>query len=214
MKITEPMTMFTDYLLGGYTLYLCILMFQEGNEDAVLSTWFFLLAFLSSAIGAIVGGSSHGFKTYLSKRQDKIIWKITVYMIGIGSLCMLVGATISSVSNQTIATLLILIAILKFAIYAWWMSSHDEFIFVIVDYVPSMLLVIILKIITYIQIEDPSALWIISGIGVAFIAAAIQASGKGIHQHFNHNDIFHLIQLPAMYLIYRGVLLFEDLVYT
>ncbi len=32
----------------------------------------------------------------------------------------------------------------------------------------------------------------------------------GFHQHFNHNDIFHIIQIAGMYLIYRGTILLSN----
>jgi hypothetical protein len=203
--------MITDYLLGGYIFYLSYLIISKTDEEQTLSALFFFMAFLSSAIGAVVGGTSHGFKTNFSEHQNMIIWKITVYTIGLGSLTMLVGAVISTVSNPVLAFLLILFAVIKFVVYAWWMRDHDEFKYVIIDYAPSMFLIIIIKGISYFFIDDASSSWIIAGILVSFIAAGIQASGRGIHKHLNHNDLFHLVQMPAMYLIYRGVLLFKDL---
>jgi hypothetical protein len=211
MKITEPMTMITDYLLGGYIIYLSYQIYLHADSGLLLSSGFFVLAFVSSAIGAFVGGTSHGFKTYFSDRQNIIIWKITLYTIGIGSMTMLIGTVIATIQNSVLAIVLILFAVIKFIIYAWWMIRHDEFMYVILDYAPTMLLIIIIKGVSYFQYEDTSSIWIIAGIVVSFIAAGIQASGKGLHKHLNHNDIFHLVQMPAMYLIYRGVVLFKDL---
>jgi hypothetical protein len=50
----------------------------------------------------------------------------------------------------------------------------------------------------------------VSGILVSFVASLIQQSGFALHQHFNHNDIFHVIQLLALWLLYRGGRLLDD----
>jgi hypothetical protein len=34
---------------------------------------------------------------------------------------------------------------------------------------------------------------------------ASQASGFALHQRFNHNDLYHVLQIAAMFLFYRGV---------
>jgi hypothetical protein len=35
-------------------------------------------------------------------------------------------------------------------------------------------------------------------------AALVQASGFALYRHFNHNDLYHVIQIAAMVLLYRG----------
>ena len=34
--------------------------------------------------------------------------------------------------------------------------------------------------------------------------AMVQASGFRLHEHFNHNDLYHVIQMVALVLLYRG----------
>jgi hypothetical protein len=41
-------------------------------------------------------------------------------------------------------------------------------------------------------------------VGVSLLAAGIQASGFAPHPRFNHNDLYHLIQIGAMLLLYSG----------
>jgi hypothetical protein len=50
----------------------------------------------------------------------------------------------------------------------------------------------------------------VAGVAVSIAAAAVQASGLDLHQHFNHNDLYHLVQLGALLLYYRGVRLLTD----
>jgi hypothetical protein len=46
---------------------------------------------------------------------------------------------------------------------------------------------------------------------VSCLAAAVQFNGIALHQHFNHNDLYHVVQMGGMYLFYRGALILKDL---
>lgn len=48
------------------------------------------------------------------------------------------------------------------------------------------------------------------GVLVSFMAAAVQVNGVALHDHFNHNDLDHVIQMGGMHLFYRGALLLKD----
>jgi hypothetical protein len=52
--------------------------------------------------------------------------------------------------------------------------------------------------------EDRASLWMLGGVGVSVLAAGVQASGFALHRHFNHNDLYHVIQIAAMVLFYIG----------
>jgi hypothetical protein len=53
--------------------------------------------------------------------------------------------------------------------------------------------------------------WLKGGILVTAIGLLIQVSGWSIHEHFNHNDIYHLVQMVGIYFFYRGALSLHDL---
>jgi hypothetical protein len=38
----------------------------------------------------------------------------------------------------------------------------------------------------------------------------VQASGVTLHRHFNHNDLFHVIQIGATLVFYRGARRLRD----
>ncbi len=62
----------------------------------------------------------------------------------------------------------------------------------------------------YIQREDGTVKWITSGVLVTIAGAIVQQSGFRRHSDFNHNDIFHLIQIAAFYLLFRGACTLRD----
>jgi hypothetical protein len=60
---------------------------------------------------------------------------------------------------------------------------------------------------SYVSSGSPGAKLIAVGILISFGAAAVQRSGFKLARHFNHNDIYHVIQLIGLYFFYRGALL-------
>lgn len=42
------------------------------------------------------------------------------------------------------------------------------------------------------------------------LAASVQASGFALHRHFNHNDLYHVIQIAAMVLLFVGARQLRD----
>jgi hypothetical protein len=83
------------------------------------------------------------------------------------------------------------------------MITHNNFLFVIADYGATLLLIGIAQLVY----RAPSTKWVLGGIAVSVIAALVQQSGFDLHRHFNHNDFYHVIQLVALWLLYRGGLL-------
>ena len=48
--------------------------------------------------------------------------------------------------------------------------------------------------------------WLVRGIGVTLIGLGIQQSGWSPAEHFNHNDLYHVIQMAGLFCFYRGAL--------
>ncbi len=51
---------------------------------------------------------------------------------------------------------------------------------------------------------------LVLGIVTTLVGAGVQASGFTLHRHFNHNDLYHVIQMAATVMLYRGALLARD----
>jgi hypothetical protein len=62
----------------------------------------------------------------------------------------------------------------------------------------------------YIRREDGTVKWITAGVLVTIIGLMVQRTGFRSHLDFNHNDIFHLIQIAAFYLFFRGACTLRD----
>jgi FlaA1/EpsC-like NDP-sugar epimerase len=62
----------------------------------------------------------------------------------------------------------------------------------------------------YVQREDGTVKWIASGVAVTLIGIVVQQTGFRSHLGFNHNDIYHIIQIAAFYLFFRGACTLRD----
>ncbi len=209
MRITEPTTMVTDYILAGMGFFFGRKLFLRGQEINQQAIRLWAVAFYAMAVGALAGGTWHGFTNYLGDLGQTITWKLSVYAIGVASVC-LASAAIHAHFTGPLRRVLMILVVIKFLVYAVWMLNHDDFEYVINDYAPTMLFVFLLECWGLITRRAASAPWIIAGIGVSFVGAAIQQNEIALHPSFNHNDLYHVIQMVGLYLLYRGGLLLRD----
>jgi hypothetical protein len=158
------------------------------------------LAFAALVVAAILGGTFHGF-------QIEGLWKPTVLLMGLASFGMLAGSAYTTTAGN-VRRALLAAAALKLVLYEAWVLAHDEFIFVVADTASAMLAVAALHLLA---LDNPASRWILGGVAVSLVAAGIQAGRVALHQHFNHNDLYHVVQMAAMLLYYAGVKRMTDL---
>ncbi len=199
--IAEPMTLLTDYALAGVTGWLGWLLFRAQEGHAARSCW--AVAFAALALSAALGGTYHGFAPSLAEGAQNLLWKATVMAVGVGTFGMVVGSSIGTTTG-TLRKLLLSVAAAKLVIYLAWMLSHDDFLYVIVDTGIAMAMVGLLHGWTAICGRDRASLWMLGGVGVSAFAAGVQAMGYTLQPNFNHNDLYHVIQIAAMTLYYIG----------
>lgn len=176
MSVAEPMTLATDLMLTVAAAVFAMRLWRVHRMWA--------LAFLFTAAGSFFGGVHHGFAPHLAPIGSLLLWKATVFSIGLASFFLLAG------SHRRLA----LFAIAKLVVYMTWMTMHNQFTYVILDYGLTLLIV---GIVVHTR-------WVIASIVLSVIGAIVQQSGFALHEHFNHNDLYHVIQLVALWLLYRG----------
>jgi hypothetical protein len=164
--MSEPTTVITDYVLGAVSISLSLRLMDASR--------FWALAFFALGLGALLGGTWHGFW------QSDLLWKAT------------------TLSTGKLRAGLMAFAVVKLFAYAAWMLQHDDFIWVVTDTASALLVVAILHAWRFNG-------WILLGVAVSILAGLAQASGFALHQRFNHNDLYHVLQIAAMFLFYRGV---------
>ncbi len=204
MTITEPATLLTDYLLCLLTTYFALKVWSAQKESGHLPQRLWAAAFAMFALAALLGGSWHGFHTGLPPLVSQLIWRATTGVIGLAGLLLVIGALYAATDNPWRARL-VRIFIAKFLLYLLVVNLYDSYAVVIADYAPDLLAVLIISLIRLKSARF--AIWSIAGILVAFVAAGVQVSGVSLHEHFNQNDLYHVIQAVSFWLLYRAGLL-------
>jgi hypothetical protein len=179
VNVHEPLTLATDYILTIAAAIFAARLWRMNRMWA--------LAFLFTAAGSFFGGSYHGFVRSISSVNGVLLWKATVFSIGLASFFLLAG------SHRK----LLPFAVVKLVIYASWMITHNDFVWVIADYGITLLIVGIVV----------RTRWVLASIAFSVIAAIVQMSRFALHPRFNHNDLYHVIQLIALWLLYRAGML-------
>ncbi len=205
--MSEPMTVLTDYLLALVAAGLAARLIQAARAGGERSVLLWGVALGATAVAATAGGTYHGFAPG-PEGGWLPVWKMTVYAVGVAAASMLAGTLIAAISGALRRVLLGAVA-LKLCLYAAWMTVHNDFRWVIYDYAPSMFAVLLLAVAVRRTVRGAG--WIAAGVIVSFVGAAVQRSGFDLVPHyFNHNDLYHVIQIGAIYLFYRGARMLTD----
>jgi hypothetical protein len=205
MQITEPMTMITDYALAAITGLLGASLLRIGRAKKQLSAGLWSGAFIAIALTALIGGTNHGGGRLLTERVMDGLWKTTLFFSGFISFFMLMAAVVACLPARSHFWILG-IAVVKLLLYLAWASTHDDFRYAIYDYGSATVAVLGLYLAAFFQFHSRAALWIIAGLLLSMVAAFLQRSGLDPSPQFNHNDLYHVIQMLAVYLLYKGAL--------
>lgn len=180
VQITEPMTFATDLLLTIASVF-------WGGRLLLANRRWWGAAFMAVAVGALAGALHHGLRGAAAPFAVQALWKATGVLIA-GASCLLLVAARRSLA---------ILALVKFAAVAGWFVFHDAFVYVLIDYGVSLLILLFVV----------RSGWIVGCVVLSFVAGAVQQSGFDLHRQFNHNDLYHLIQFVALWMLYRGALL-------
>jgi fucose 4-O-acetylase-like acetyltransferase len=182
------MTLVTDYVLAAVTASLGLLLWNK--RAGHISRLFWCIAFAALALGAFLGGTWHGFV------QSGSLWIATLVAVGIASCAIVAGSSFATLTGAP-RNILLWLAGGKLLFYLNGLLERADFRVVIVDSGIAFAVVLALHLWRFNG-------WIVAGILVSVAAALVQASGFALHQHFNHNDLYHVMQIAAMALLYRG----------
>jgi hypothetical protein len=201
--ISEPTTLATDYVLGAICAVLAWRLRSKARVANGRAMRLWAQALAATAVGSFAGGTYHGFSTVLPPELARAIWALTTIVVGMAA-CLLLSATLTAAVHRTTRRWLLLAVWGQFAVYAVWMLRHEAFVNVIVEYGLAMLFVLLLHLAAPRLRCERSTRWVIAGVALTFAAAGVQQSGFNLHRHLNHNDLQHLVQMVAVWLLYKG----------
>jgi hypothetical protein len=191
LPLLEPITTLTDYILAIESLIFATLLWR--------STKLWSLAFIGVAIATFSGGTYHGFALPLP--TEWALWRTLTYALSLSSSCML-AATLYKLPRKVRAWGLGAIA-LKSILYLIWATYHPNFLYILIDYLSAMIILLIIHIKRATHHPNHST-WIIAGVLTSLLAALVQGLGLSLTRHLNHNDLYHFVQMVALYFFYKG----------
>ena len=205
--LTEPMTVATDVVIAVLAFVFAARLGFPSAEGSVARGWL-AGAMLATGISAVIGAFAHGTSPANDALRDGL-WRATVYVAG------LIGATtIGSVAyfaaRGTARTIILAFAAIKLVGFMYRATRRPEFSVVAADYGIALAMVLVGAVIELVRHRAPGMTWLIAGVLVSLVGGIVQARRVALHRHFNHNDLYHVIQMVALYAFYRGGALLVD----
>lgn len=207
-RIDQPMTMFTDYVLAVECLLFATLLVRKEHREHPARV-FLLVFFVFTAIATAVGGTVHGFMDILSEPTLAALWRVTVLSMGPVTFSLLVGSGRAALPPHHHRVLLG-IGVAQLVIYSVWIWGHSDFVFVVVNYAPVLLAALIMQARDWRVRGTESGKWLSWGLVATFVSSGVQVSGFSISEHLNYNDIYHIIDMVALWFFYRGAKVLRD----
>lgn len=204
MTLTEPAVALTDFALAIECAVFVALLTRGDAGDRKLRLWF-IVFFASAGFASLLGGAVHGFFPDRTSEGRRILWQATLLAILVTSLAAWnIGADLLMTARN--ATIVRRLAILQVVIFSFVvMFVKAEFFIPITAYIPATLFLLIGLISAYRTRRLPALRWGIAGLGLTFLAAAVQRLNIGFHPHyFDHNALYHVIQGAGLWMIFLG----------
>lgn len=173
-----------------------------------ISIKFWILTFVTIGLAAAQGATLHGFKHMLpdaviSFLRVGVIWSLnaTAYVLAMALLSF--GVPKSAPLYKRVQVLLSV----KFVAFLIIAAISPIFIVAIIDYSLSFVVALVVHLR---KIRHPASPWILIGVLVSIAAATIQSLKISVSPSFNHNDLYHSVQILGLSLFYVGCLRISD----
>jgi MYXO-CTERM domain-containing protein len=201
---TEQTTAATDLLLGLLALGLLLGLRRLKTGDYLKQKyWMAMYAFLSCA--SVLGAVAHGFN--MSQTTNYILWYPLYLCLASVIVFFVTGALHESGGRDLSRKAFPWLCMIAFVVYLLTAIPDWFLLFIIYEGV-GMLVSLAIFIYLFIYKHNKSGFWMILGIGLTIAAAAAQAFGPfylRLIWDFDHNGLFHLIQIPGIILIFLGI---------
>ena len=196
---TLAITSITNFILASELFFLAGLMVKT-PKARFSAAWFWGGAMFALASSALIGGIDHGFvepaglSRYIIQRPN---WMV----VGAATFCMLLATARQFFPPRWQRPALVL-ATVQFIVYAIAVLLVEDFRIVIVNYVPVMLLLLLMSVR---GLKHGTGSWqMVVGILVLLAASAVQALGVNTFSPLDHDGLYHAISMVGVLFVYWG----------
>jgi hypothetical protein len=198
--LAEPITTLTDYAIAAEALIFSVLLSRQPRPE-----WVWIVAFGGVAIAALCGGTYHGFPE-LPHDWRWGLWRGITYGLSLTSACLLL-ASVGQVARRWRVWCWGAIGFKTVLYLSWTIFNHSlaaSFASIIADYLSALLIFLGVQLWALVQ-GKAGAVWMIAGVIGSLLAVLIQALSINLTEQVNHNDLYHGVQMVALFLFYKGL---------
>lgn len=202
MEITPlQLVSITDFILGTLCLFLAGALYGKSQDFSFSKPSSKLVLFIFFVgLAAFMGGLDHGFFQPIDQRY--IPTTLTYLFIAFATY-FLFKYTIQLFFSENIGKILSVIALLQLAIFVGCSFYIHQFLLVIANYSPILLLFFILNIL-HLKSKKGNVYFVITCITI-ILATLVQSLGFQISTLLNEDTLYHLIAMAAYVFYYFGV---------
>lgn len=199
---TELTTAATDVILALIALACADALKRPGPASRRRRLWRWL--FLSFAGGALLGAVAHGIS--LPQPIADLLWPPIYFLLGL-TLMLLAGIAMHDWRGEKTArrAFVFLLPLPVLSVIATAVGDGAFIWFVVIEVVVMLFALAVYGLLA--SRRHPGAASALAGVLISVFAAAVQASGPFFFEvvfRFDHNGLFHLVQVPAVACFYRS----------
>ena len=203
------MTVLTNVALAGVAFVLAARLGYRASAEGLKASGALAGGFLATSLAAVLGAVAHGLDPRFEPALRERIWRGAMHMTGFISVGTVMSVAFFAARGSARGAILVF-AFVKLLWYTVAVARRPEFRVAAADYGGALAILFAGAVYAAARWSEPGARWLIAGVLVALLAGIIQARRIAPHRHFNHNDLYHVIQIVALFLIYRGGALLVD----
>lgn len=192
-------TSITNFMLASEVFFVAGMLVQL-PKARFSAAWFWAATLSLLALAALLGGIDHGFfegaglSRYFIQRADWIVLGLMTF----GTLMTIATQFFSREAQR----FFLIFGIIQFAVNTIIVLLIDSFLDVILNYMPVMILLLVMNIS---GLKQGTGSWrLIAGILILFTASAIQALGIDRFSPVDRNGLYHLITMLGVIFLYLG----------
>ncbi|PLX80587.1 MAG: hypothetical protein C0615_00690 [Desulfuromonas sp.] len=194
---TELTTAATDALLALVAFICLVLLCRSARRGRFHRLW--LLFFASLGIASLLGAVAHGLR--LSEGVDRLIWPMLYLCLGYSLTALALVALHDWRGMEKMRKLTPLFMFFPFLVVALiWVGGGAFIYFLCFEAAVVLFALFVYGRLAFLS-RVPGSGFILAGILFSLAAALVQASGAWRFELvwlFDHNGLFHLIQLPGL----------------
>jgi hypothetical protein len=192
LLIGEVATLATDYAVALLALVLAWRLRRDAATRGMAQPFAWLV------LAALAGGTFHGLRATLGHGGKVALWGLTSAAMLAFSFCLLVSFARPYVAPARQRSLRALAAA-KLLVCLALLLRDPGFLWLLVDYGGSML---VLVCVYAARAPARARAWLFAAVATSLAGALIQRLRLAPSASFNHNDLYHVVQMASMLCFY------------